>query len=70
MNSVNRPLRLSLINVKEENHRKGLFGRITQPPICHAFLAAMIPDDLDIDVEIIDEQIEPIDLDIDCDVVV
>ncbi|MFC1722610.1 B12-binding domain-containing radical SAM protein [Nanoarchaeota archaeon] len=62
-------MRLKLINLKEDNSKKGLFGAITQPPLCHAFLAAMIPEDLDIDVEIIDEQIEDVDLDMECDAV-
>lgn len=60
--------KLKLINVREENYKKGLFGRITQPPLCLASLAAMIPEELPIEVEIIDEQIEPIDLDVECDV--
>jgi len=62
--------RLKLLNLKEENFEKGIFGPIAQPPLCHAFLAAMIPKDLDVDVQIIDEQIEPIDFDMDCDAVV
>ena len=62
--------RLKLLNLKEENFEKGIFGLIAQPPLCHAFLAAMIPKDLDVDVQIIDEQIEPIDFDMDCDAVV
>ncbi len=63
------PFKLKLINLQEGNFKKGLFGTITQPPLVHGALAAMIPEDLDVDVEIIDEQIEPIDFDMDCDAV-
>jgi len=48
------PLKLKLINLAERKFRKASFGFFTQPPICQAFLAAMIPKGLDIDVEIID----------------
>lgn len=64
-----RPFKLKLINLQEGNFKKGLFGAIKQPPLVHGTLAALIPEDLDIDVEIIDEQIEPIDFDVDCDAV-
>ena len=62
--------KLKLINLREENYTEGVFGQITQPPMCQTFLAAMIPKGLDIDVEILDEQIEPINLNMDCDAVV
>jgi len=69
---VNRPLRIVLISPKGPlyRHRGGVFGRgLRYMPLTFPTLAALLPDDLSVELRCIDEGIEDVDLALEADLI-